>query len=290
MTDTPDWMAEFISTERLPDDFAEALGTLYAPLAARIASANARHRRPVVVGICGPQASGKSTLCAVVARLLEAQGLKVAVVSLDDLYLTKAERQALAAQVHPLFAVRGPPGTHDVELGVQLLNALIKPGEVRIPRFDKATDDRKPEAEWDVVEGPMDVVLFEGWCVGARAQQPAALAEPVNDLERDEDPDAVWRTAVNDALRGPYQRLFAKANPLILLKAPDFETVVGWRQEQEAKLRDRLAETGGAGRAMTELEVARFVQLYERLTRHILSEMPTRSEVIRLGRQRNYLP
>ena len=39
----------------------------------------------------------------------------------------------------------------------------------------------------------MDVILLEGWCVG-RSQGRAALATPVNELERDEDPKAIWRT------------------------------------------------------------------------------------------------
>jgi D-glycerate 3-kinase len=116
------------------------------------------------------------------------------------------------------------------------------------------------------------VEIFEGWCVGARAQGQAALATPVNDLERLEDPDARWRTYVNDQLDGPYQELFAKLHSLTLLAAPGFEVVAGWRLEQEDRLRART------GHGMSYDEVVRFVAHYERLTRCILSEMPERAD------------
>jgi D-glycerate 3-kinase len=150
-----------------------------------------------------------------------------------------------------------------------------------LPRFDKASDDRAPVDAWPVVAGPVDVVLFEGWCVGARPEPAEALAAPLNALERERDPDGVWRFYVNAALAGPYRALFARLDLLVLLTAPDFETVLAWRREQEAKLRGRLAESGqGAGAAMSDDEVAVFVQHYERLTRHITREMPARADLV----------
>jgi len=122
-------------------------------------------------------------------------------------------------------------------------------------------------------------VLFEGWCVGARPEPTLALAAPINSLERDSDPDGAWRAYVNAALAGPYRALFARVDLLVLFTAPDFETVLAWRQEQEAKLRDRLAATGQDG-AMTDDEVAVFVQHFERLTRHIARETPARADLV----------
>ncbi|HWW27981.1 MAG TPA: kinase, partial [Caulobacter sp.] len=159
------------------------------------------------------------------------------------------------------------------------LDSLAGEGETALPRFDKATDDRTPVEAWPVVAGPIDIVLFEGWCVGARPEPAQALAAPVNALERERDPDGVWRGHVNAALAGPYRTLFARLDLLVLFTAPDFETVLAWRREQEAKLRDRLAAMG-EGRAMTDDEVAVFVQHYERLTRHIAREMPARADVV----------
>lgn len=269
------WLSDFIAAEGLPPDFAESALAICGPLAERIV---AEQRPPgFVVGICGSQASGKSTLTAVLRRLLEDLGLRVASLSLDDLYLGHGERQRLAREVHPLLATRGVPGTHDVALGLAVLDGLARPGQTLLPAFDKATDDRGPQGV--PVDGPVDVILFEGWCVGALPQ--ADVRAPINPLERERDPDGAWRTFVNDALAGPYQALFARLGLLVLLKAPSFEVVLAWRQEQEAKLRARLAREGGdLKRAMTDGQVADFIAHYERLTRHILAEMPGRADMV----------
>jgi D-glycerate 3-kinase len=273
------WLERLIHDERLGDDFAAEVGRLHAPLAARIAAV--AMGPAFVVGICGPQGSGKSTAVRVVAALLEARGLKIAVLSLDDLYLPRGDREALARDVHPLLRTRGVPGTHDVALGLAVLDGLAGEGETVLPRFDKASDDRAPVEGWPVVAGPVDVVLFEGWCVGARPEPPAALAKPVNALERERDPDGTWRAYVNAALAGPYRGLFARLDMLVLFTAPDFETVLAWRREQEAKLRARLAGAGqGADHAMSDEAVAVFVQHYERLTRHIARETPARADLV----------
>jgi D-glycerate 3-kinase len=273
----PSWLAAFLREEGLPEGFAAEVEVLHAPLAARIAAV--AMGPAFVVGICGPQGSGKTTTVRVVAALLEAQGLTVATLSLDDLYLPRADRGALARDVHPLLRTRGVPGTHDVALGLAVLDGLAGEGETALPRFDKAADDRAPVEAWRVVAGPVDIVLFEGWCVGARPEPAEALAAPVNALERERDPDGAWRVHVNAALAGPYRALFARLDLLVLFTAPDFETVLTWRLEQEAKLRERLAATAQGG-AMTDDEVAVFVQHYERLTRHIARETPARADVV----------
>ncbi len=275
-----DWLAEFIAAESLPPDFGQTVNAACVPLAAMIA-ARAGVKPGLVVGICGPQASGKSTLSAVTRRLLQDRGLRVALFSLDDLYLTHAARQVLGRQVHPLLATRGVPGTHDVSLGLALIEALRRPGEANLPVFDKALDDRRPPAHWPRFEGPADVVLFEGWCVGARPQDATALAQPINDLERSRDPDGTWRRFVNQALAGPYQHLFGRIDLQVLLRAPGFAVVLDWRREQERKLRVRLAREGGdASRTMSDEQIADFIAHYERLTRWILDEMPRRADVV----------
>ena len=81
---------------------------------------------PQVVGICGAQGSGKSTLVAALAERLAEEGIAAATLSLDDLYFTRAERLRLASEVHPLFATRGVPGTHDIALGLGVLDALAR--------------------------------------------------------------------------------------------------------------------------------------------------------------------
>ena len=248
-------------------------------------AAAARSRPGLLVGLCAPQASGKTTAARALERTLAAEGLRCVTLSLDDLYLPRREREALARQVHPLLVTRGPPGTHDVERGHAVVDALRAPGVLRMPRFDKAADDRAADED---VQGPADLILFEGWCIGARPQPDAELLEPANALEREADADGRWRGWVNAQLAGAYAALFARLDLLVLLQPPGFETVVGWRTAEEDKLRARtLADSGGYGRTMDAAAIARFMQHYERLTRWILSEMPGRADVlIRLDAER----
>lgn len=129
--------------------------------------------------------------------------------------------------VHPLLATRGVPGTHDPALGLQLFSALDRREPVALPVFDKALDDRAPPEQWPVVPSDRELVIFEGWCVGARPQRAEELDQPINRLEAEEDRDGRWRRYVNDALAGDYQPLFARLDLLVLLAAPDWETHPG---------------------------------------------------------------
>lgn len=236
---------------------------------------------PLVLGLCGAQGSGKSTLSEALRRRLTERGLKIAILSLDDLYLPRAARCDLARHVHPLFATRGVPGTHDVGLGITLLDAVKAGEDVLLPRFDKSTDEPEACERWTAVPGPIDVLIFEGWCVGARPEQDAALAKPVNALETEYDPDAIWRRAVNTALGSDYAALFARIDRLVMLAAPGFEIVEIWRREQEHDLGLRLASEGRQrDRLMTDGEISTFIQHYERLTRHLLSDMPNHAHLV----------
>lgn len=251
------------------------------PLSQTIADWAKRRTAPLVVGLCGPQGSGKSTLTALVAGRLETRCLKVAALSIDDLYLPRAARLELAKTVHPLLATRGVPGTHDPALGLSLLDSLARGGPTALPRFDKADDDRAPQADWPMFEGPADVVLLEGWCVGPRPQPAEDLATPVNALERDEDPDGTWRAFANAALGGPYRPLFARLDRLVLLLAPDFAIVRAWRGQQEDALRARLAAQGrDAGQTLDGPALDRFIAHYERLTRWIAKDLPGVADVV----------
>ncbi|ANG64246.1 hypothetical protein A8C75_18375 [Marinobacterium aestuarii] len=267
----------------------EMFEAIYVPLAAWILCHHRRQGAPLVVGLNGAQGAGKSTLSTLLdITLSEGFGLRVASFSIDDLYKTRAEREQLGAEVHPLLQTRGVPGSHDVQLGIELLQAL-KRGEhnaaTRIPVFDKSTDDRCPVSVWREWSGGADVVLLEGWCVGARAQHDAALQQPINALERLEDPQGTWRRYVNEQLKGPYAELFALVDVLLMLKVPSMEAVYEWRSLQEKKLAERMqflreaGESQGHLRIMGDAEIQRFIQHYERLTRAMLDEMPARADV-----------
>ena len=268
---------------QIDHEMEQDLIEIHIPLAAALQQTAGKHGGTLVVGINGAQGAGKSTLCRLLQVVLERGfGLRVASFSIDDLYMTRAERERLADQVHTLIATRGVPGTHDVELGLSLLSALRQlqsHQQLSIPVFDKAVDDRLPNDSWRLVEGPLDLILFEGWCVGARPQSEDALSEPVNILEREEDPDLIWRSYVNKQLQEDYSRLFAELDILIMLKVPGMESVLDWRGLQERKLA-AAADQIQDHRIMDSAALNRFIMHYERLTRAMLAEMPDRADLV----------
>jgi D-glycerate 3-kinase len=240
--------------------------------------------RPPLIGIAGPQGSGKTTLARAVAAAVNG-----AAFSLDDVYLTRAERRALAARVHPLFAVRGPPGTHDLDLADRTVAALRAAGPesaTPLPAFDKLADDRAPRTDWPVFHGRPGAILIDGWCLGATRQPPADLVPPVNALERDEDPDAVWRSSVDAALAGRYQAFFRGFDAMVFLAAPSFACVLDWRCEQEAGL---MGLAPGDLPPARRADLARFIQHFERITTHMLAGGVTADVVVRLGPDRTVL-
>ena len=237
-----------------------------------------------VIGIAGAQGSGKSTLVRDLAAQLTADGWRVATLSLDDIYLTRAERLGLAAQVHPLLATRGVPGTHDVALGLATIAALARGEAVPLPRFNKGRDDRAPERDWPIAPAGTKVLLLEGWCLGAAPQPELHLTQPVNHLEALEDPDGSWRRHANAALARDYPALWQRIGRLVFLAAPGWEVVANWREQQEAELRR------SAPAAMSPEQVTRFIQHYERLTRWMLAELPAQADLtLRLDRERRVL-
>ncbi|MEO6387779.1 MAG: kinase [Croceibacterium sp.] len=261
-----------IAAEGLPATYREVVDQHWQPLADRIAS---EAQRPLVVGINGAQGSGKSTLCRFLELLLAERGLSAVTLSLDDLYLTRAERLEAAQDHHPLFATRGVPGTHDVTLGEDLFDALLAGQGASLLRFDKSTDDRA--AGGRRVEPAVDVILFEGWFVGAVPQPAADLRTPINALEAEEDGGGVWRREVNRRLATDYAGLFDRIDLLVMLKVADFAAVRTNRQLQE----DKLARSNPGGSAiMDEAALDRFLMHYERLTRWMLAEMPARADIV----------
>ena len=280
----PATIADLISSERLPSGFAATVEAHYRPIADAVAARRRQGAGPLLVGICGSQGSGKSTMALFLQALLQAEGQNAARLSLDDLYLTHRERRRLAHEVHPLLATRGVPGTHDVDLGADLISRLMSagPGDLTpIPFFDKAADTRADPAAWPVFQGRAEVILFEGWCVGALPQPPQQLEAPINALERDEDPDGRWRRHVDAQLAGPYRRLFGPIELMIFVQAPSFDCVLEWRTLQERKLADALAvRPDPARRAMTDAQLRRFIAHYERITRRLLEELPGRADIV----------
>ena len=278
-------IADFVQEENLPRAASDALARECRAVLDLYRARRREVQTPLILGICGSQGSGKTTLAHALGRILQASGVRTARLSLDDFYLPGSAREALAREVHPLLRTRGVPGTHDVARGLDVFDRLTHAASqdvTPLPAFDKARDEPVPEEDELRFTGRADVILFEGWCVGAAPQAAAELTQPINPLERDEDPEGAWRTYVNRQLSGPYQDWFAKLDLLILLQAPSFETVLDWRRQQEDRLRDQVREAGRptAGlKIMDEVQLRAFVSHYERLTRHILTEMPARADL-----------
>jgi D-glycerate 3-kinase len=242
--------------------------------------------RTPVVGIAGPQGSGKTTLVAAYA----ATHGGAAHFSLDDVYLPANLRRLLASSVHPLFATRGPPGSHNLMLLGETLDDLLEAdasASTTLPAFDKLTDNPVHVTRRPVFHGKPAVILIDGWCLGAIAQAPEQLAVAQNDLEARFDAQGVWRREVNDNLAGGYQEAFGRLDAIVHLVAPSFEIVHEWRCEQEEGLLGRPLS------AADQERVARFIQHFERITRHMMAggrradidvQLDTRRNVVEVRR------
>jgi len=226
-------------------------------------------KKPIILGMSGPQGSGKTSLAQTLARLFKsARGLHVLVLSLDDFYLTLAERTQLGKDVHPLLATRGVPGTHDMALLSKTLRASLSDTKLKLPRFDKSKDDRAGLTE---VKGPFDLVIFEGWCLGAQAEH--VISPAINSLEETEDQHGIWRHWVEDHLE-LYQELFRQVDLWAYMSAPDWPRVSAWREAQEMDLQ----RMGRAAPMLEPGKLKRFMMFYQRLTLRAFEQMPQKAD------------
>lgn len=245
-------------------------------LATRTVDAGAR-----IIFIAGPQGIGKSTAMAALTAAIPGS----VALALDDFYLTRAKREALARDVHPLFATRGPPGTHDIALLAGTLTRLLdaRPEDrLRLPVFDKAQDERRTEKDWPLVQGAPRVIFLEGWLLGVAADPMAAVAPPLNAVEA-RDVAGTWRACQEVQLAGPYARLWDMADAFIYIDAPGFAAVHDWRIEQEETTRDLAPGTLDAARRDW---VASFILHYQRLTERLLAGQRRPGEAIAVDRLR----
>lgn len=230
--------------------------------------------RALVAGLSAPQGAGKSTLGALLVTLLQQQGLRAVCLSIDDFYLRHAEQRALAAtHVGDRFLEhRGYPGTHDLELGVRTLDALVQGGTVELPRYDKSAHGGRGDRalQGERVTGPFDLVLLEGWMLGfqPRLGAPAELA------------------AVN-ALLGGYFVWHEKLDLMVAMRAADPRFVVRWRIEAEQAA--RAAGKPALEDAAIEDYIRRFLPAYETWAGSVSTGRwaPDRQLVLTLGPDRS---
>jgi D-glycerate 3-kinase len=279
-------LVRFLDEASLPDSVAFNFMSWYAGVTWSLAQRAKTAETPPLVGFSGCQGSGKSTLVALMAKVMrEVYGVSTVVLSLDDFYLTKAARAAAAESIHPLFATRGVPGTHDLALLNETISALRQSGTggvVPVPVFDKARDDRTEMVHWRQVSAPVQLILLEGWCVGLSPQSESELEAPINPMEAEQDPSLVWRREVNRQLANEYADVFGSLDALLLLQAPSFDAVFEWRWEQEQRLSEQFQQDhpDKPDPTMSRSEVADFVLYYQRLTEHGLKTLPNRADFV----------
>ncbi len=249
------------------------LNTFYLPLSKWIYSVYEKDKKIKIFGLAGGQGAGKSTITEILKFILKNKyGLDLCIFSIDDFYKTKQERKKMSKVVHPLFLTRGVPGTHDVNLIMQTFKNLKKKKfkSVLIPKFDKSKDDRAKKTKWLKVRQPPHIIIFEGWCVGAKQQKNEELKKPINFIEKEHDSDLEWRKKVNYYLKNSYRKIFQKIDKLIYLKAPSFNHIFDWRllQEQKLKLTSKNKEI------MSKKEIRKFIMFYERITKQMMKDFP----------------
>ncbi len=270
------------SQEVMSEPFRDKLGQLnkfYIPISKMIKKDFLNQKKTKVIGLTGGQGTGKSTISNILKIILkEAFQLETVIFSIDDFYKTLEERKLIAKKISPLFLTRGVPGTHDTEMLYKCIKNLKKGKfkELMIPKFDKSIDDRSSKKKWLKVKKKPNVVIFEGWCVGVRAQKKKDLINPINRLEKLKDNKKIWRQKVNLEIKKNYKKIFDLIDKLIFLKVPSFKYVYKWRILQEKKLRI----TSKGNKTMTDKDIKNFIMYYERITKHMLKTLPKTADTI----------
>ena len=262
------------SQEVYSEPFHNKLGQLnnyYLPICEKIFKKLSK-KKIKIIGLTGGQGAGKSTITQIIKLIFEIKyNFNVTFFSIDDFYKTLREREILSKNIHPMFKTRGVPGTHDTKLLSKIFNDLSKKNfkPVYVPRFDKSIDDRFQKSKWQKISKKPDLIIFEGWCVGAKAQTKKQLLKPINILEKNNDSKLIWRTKVNNELNNNYRKIFSKIDCLVFLKVPNFECVYKWRLLQENKL--KLTSKGK--KIMSPKQVREFIMYYERITKQMLEDL-----------------
>lgn len=285
-------LSSFIKQHHLPDTFEQTANSYYQPIAEQLVRDYKGSLTRVFVGVNGCQGSGKSTLSQYLAAYIsEKYQLNVLVMSLDDFYFSSERRKQLAQSIHPLLATRGVPGTHDTAAMADVFQKLANNScGFTVPKFNKATDEPFEPSQWQQIQQPVDIVIFEGWCWGVKAQSHIQLKTPINALEKTQDIDGIWRSYVNRQLAQNYQPLYQYINYWLVLQAPSFDCVYQWRLEQEHKLSKSSQSNASNNKVMTPAQVLDFIQYFQRLTEHGLNTLSESANgLLSLDTQRNII-
>jgi D-glycerate 3-kinase len=242
----------------------------------------AKNKTPYFVGLAGGQGTGKTTISSILKIILTKYfKLKVFKISIDDFYKTRKDRIELSKKVHPMLLIRGVPGTHDINIILNFIKKIKSKRfkNLKVPNFNKAVDDRLNKKFWYNIKERPDIIILEGWCVGAKPQKNSSLIRPINSMEKTNDPKVIWRKFVNQQLKSKYKNLYSKLNCLIYLKAINFDLLQKWRLKQEYKLKLKSKKMSNL-KIMNKGDIINFMQTYQRITEDMFRMMPKYASII----------
>jgi D-glycerate 3-kinase len=241
------------------------------------------NKQPYFVGLAGGQGTGKTTISSLLEIILRKYfKLNVFKISIDDFYRTRKERFNLSKKVHPLLMTRGVPGTHDIKIMLDFFrkSKTKKFKSFKLPKFNKAIDDRCKKNQWYTIKKRPDVIIFEGWCVGARAEKNSTIKKGINSLEKANDAQLIWRNYVNKQLKTKYKKLYDQLDCLVYLKAKNFSLLQKWRLIQEKKLWLKNKNKKTNNKIMSKGDVINFMQTYQRVTQNMFKFAPRYASII----------
>ena len=276
----------FLRNEKIFDKSTESkilsLKRIYIPISFWIENKYKEKGKTLFLGFSGAQGSGKTTVVKILKIILKKFfKRKIHVSSIDDFYKTLKDRNKMSYTAHPLFKTRGVPGTHDINLIKKFFYFIKRKNfkKTKLPKFDKSIDDRLKKKYWLNVKERPEIVILEGWCVGAQPQPNFLIKKPINILEKYEDQDLIWRKHVNEKLKREYKKLFAMIDCYIFMKIPNFNMVFKWRLLQENKLRKVLRYKK---KIMSYNEIKRFIMFYQRITLQMIKDLSKSASVVML--------
>jgi len=260
----------------------KSLKNFYIPISFWIENKYKKKKKTLFLGFSGGQGTGKTTVAKILKIILEKFfKRKTHISSIDDFYKTLEDRNKMSNTIHPLFKTRGVPGTHDINLIKKFFNSIKKKNfkKINLPRFDKSIDDRFKKKNWFSVKERPEIVMFEGWCIGAQPQPNSLIKKPINILEKYEDQNLIWRKYVNEKLKKEYKKLFEMIDYYIFMKIPNFNMVFKWRLLQERKLKKKLKIKK---KIMSYNEISRFIMFYQRITLQMIKDLSKSASIIML--------
>ena len=258
------------------------LKRIYIPISFWIENKYKEKGKTLFLGFSGGQGSGKTTAAKILKIILKKFfKRKIHVSSIDDFYKTLKDRNKMSHTTHPLFKTRGVPGTHDINLIKKFFYFIKRKNfkKTKLPKFDKSIDDRLKKKYWFNVKERPEIVILEGWCVGAQPQPNSLIKKPINILEKYEDQDLIWRKYVNEKLKTEYKNFFAMIDCYIFMKIPNFNMVFKWRLLQENKLRKIVRYKK---KIMPYNEIKRFIMFYQRITLQMVRDLSKSASIVML--------